>query len=139
MWALVEPLLPPWSERSPRPRPVAGPARLQGVLYVLYNDIAWQLLPLELGFGSGLDLLAQAGAMGAERRRRARLVDGVCGRLPHPRGFCGLWPWLRRADSCRQLPPCVGPSGRAGCGGRPARRPPLGRVHRHRGGPGCGG
>ncbi len=26
---------------------------LQGILYVLYNDIAWQLLPLELGFGSG--------------------------------------------------------------------------------------
>ncbi len=26
---------------------------LQGVLYVLYNDIAWPLLPLELGFGSG--------------------------------------------------------------------------------------
>lgn len=26
---------------------------LQGILVVLYNDIAWQLLPLELGFGSG--------------------------------------------------------------------------------------
>lgn len=26
---------------------------LQGVLYVLYNDMAWQLLPLELEFGSG--------------------------------------------------------------------------------------
>lgn len=26
---------------------------LQGILYVLHNDIAWQLLPLELGFGSG--------------------------------------------------------------------------------------
>ncbi len=26
---------------------------LQGILYVLHNDIAWQLLPPELGFGSG--------------------------------------------------------------------------------------
>ncbi|EPD55319.1 hypothetical protein HMPREF1211_02788 [Streptomyces sp. HGB0020] len=26
---------------------------LQGILYVLCNDIAWQLLPPELGFGSG--------------------------------------------------------------------------------------
>ncbi|MEV1083616.1 transposase [Streptomyces sp. NPDC050211] len=26
---------------------------LQGILYVLYNDVSWQLLPLELGFGSG--------------------------------------------------------------------------------------
>jgi transposase len=32
---------------------VADRLCLQGVLYVLYNDIAWQLLPLELGFGSG--------------------------------------------------------------------------------------
>ncbi|MGJ5873058.1 transposase [Streptomyces griseiscabiei] len=27
--------------------------RCRGTLYVLYNDVAWQLLPLELGFGSG--------------------------------------------------------------------------------------
>ncbi|CAL9512756.1 hypothetical protein SUDANB1_03662 [Streptomyces sp. enrichment culture] len=26
---------------------------LQGILYVLYNDVSWQLLPLKLGFGSG--------------------------------------------------------------------------------------
>ncbi|MCU4749914.1 hypothetical protein [Streptomyces sp. G-5] len=26
---------------------------LQGILYVLRNDNAWQLLPLELGFASG--------------------------------------------------------------------------------------
>ena len=26
---------------------------LQGLLYVLCNDLAWQLLPLKLGFGSG--------------------------------------------------------------------------------------
>lgn len=26
---------------------------LQGILYVLYNDVSWQLLPPELGFGSG--------------------------------------------------------------------------------------
>ncbi|EFL00664.1 conserved hypothetical protein, partial [Streptomyces sp. SPB78] len=53
LWALVEPLLPPWPERSPGPRPVSDRLCLQGILFVLYNDIAWQLLPLELGFGSG--------------------------------------------------------------------------------------
>lgn len=26
---------------------------LQGILYIFYNDIAWQLMPLELEFGSG--------------------------------------------------------------------------------------
>lgn len=53
MWLLIEPLLPPWPERSPGPRPVPDRLCLQGILYVLCNDLAWQLLPLELGFGSG--------------------------------------------------------------------------------------
>jgi len=53
LWALIEPLLPPWPEKSPGPQPVADRLCLQGILYVLHNDIAWQLLPLELGFGSG--------------------------------------------------------------------------------------
>lgn len=53
MWALIEPLLPPWPEKAPGPRPVADRLCLQGILYVLHNGIAWQLLPLELGFGSG--------------------------------------------------------------------------------------
>ncbi|MFJ8313705.1 MULTISPECIES: hypothetical protein [unclassified Streptomyces] len=35
--------------------PAAGaePLCLQSILYVLHNDFYWQLLPLELGFGSG--------------------------------------------------------------------------------------
>ncbi|MFD7836175.1 transposase, partial [Streptomyces sp. NPDC059761] len=53
LWARIEPLLPPWPTRSPGPRPVADRLCLQGILYVLYNDSAWQLLPPELGFGSG--------------------------------------------------------------------------------------
>lgn len=68
LWAVIEPLLPPWPERSPGPKPVDDRLCLQGILYVLYQDIAWQLLPLELGFGSGqtcwrrLDRWQQAGA-----------------------------------------------------------------------------
>ncbi|MFH9554700.1 transposase [Streptomyces sp. NPDC017435] len=69
---------------------------LQGILYVLYNDIAWQLLPLELGFGSGqtcwrrLERWQQAGVFDrlhrtllAETQRggRTRLVTGLRGRL----------------------------------------------------------
>ncbi|MFF0479524.1 IS5 family transposase [Streptomyces sp. NPDC004284] len=55
LWALIEPLLPPWPERSPGPGrgPVSDRLCLQGILFVLSNDIAWQLLPLEMGFGSG--------------------------------------------------------------------------------------
>ncbi|MFJ9055575.1 transposase [Streptomyces sp. NPDC102409] len=52
-WTLIEPLLPPWPEQSPGPRPMSDRLCLHGILFVLYNDIAWQLLPLEPGFGSG--------------------------------------------------------------------------------------
>lgn len=64
LWKLIEPLLPPWPGRSPGPKPVDDRLCLQGILY---QDIAWQLLPLELGFGSGqtcwrrLDRWQQAG------------------------------------------------------------------------------
>ena len=53
LWAVIEPVLPPWPERSPGPRPVSDRLCLQGVLFVLYTGIPWQQLPLELGFGSG--------------------------------------------------------------------------------------
>ena len=37
-----------------RSRGVLGKRKAgQGILFVLYNDIAWQLLPLEMGFGFG--------------------------------------------------------------------------------------
>ncbi|MDQ1016596.1 transposase [Streptomyces afghaniensis] len=100
LWALIEPLPPPWPEKSPGPRPVADRLCLQDIPYVLHNDIAWQLLPLELGFASGqtcwrrLQWWQQAGVFGptaphparrAEPRRRTRLVSRVRGRLPHPR------------------------------------------------------
>ncbi|WP_327668005.1 MULTISPECIES: IS5 family transposase [unclassified Streptomyces] len=67
LWAVIEPLLPPWPARSPGPKPVEDRMCLQGILYVLHQDIAWQLLPVELGFGSGqtcwrrLDRWQQAG------------------------------------------------------------------------------
>ena len=53
LWAVIEPLLPKWPERSPGPRPVDDRRCLQGILFVLYTGITWQQLPLELGFGSG--------------------------------------------------------------------------------------
>ncbi|MFH8726935.1 transposase [Streptomyces termitum] len=99
LWALSEPLLPPWPERAPGPRPVPDRLCLKGTLYVLHNGLAWQLLPLELGFGSGqtrrrrLERWQQAGvfdrlppepARRAERGRRAGLVPGMRRRLPCP-------------------------------------------------------
>ncbi|MFJ8846677.1 transposase [Streptomyces cyaneofuscatus] len=79
LWALIEPLLQPWPERSPGPRPVPDRLCLQGILFVPYSDIAWQLLPLELGFGSGqtcwrrLDRWQKAGVF--DRLHRVLLAE----------------------------------------------------------------
>ena len=40
LWALVEPLLPLWPERSPGPRPVLDRLCLQGIPFILYNGMA---------------------------------------------------------------------------------------------------
>jgi transposase len=45
LWALIEPLLPPWPDKAPGPRPVPDRLCLQGVLYVLHTGIGWEDLP----------------------------------------------------------------------------------------------
>lgn len=56
LWLLIEPLLP---ARAPRNRRYAGRkptpdrAALSGIVFVLRSGIAWNLLPQEMGCGSG--------------------------------------------------------------------------------------
>jgi transposase len=54
LWALIEPVLPPWPAKTPGPRPVPDRLCLQGILFVLHTGIGWEDLPQELGFGSGM-------------------------------------------------------------------------------------
>jgi transposase len=56
LWELVEPLLPKRERRFRYPGRKRLPDReaLQGILFVLHTGIAWQHLPTELGFGSGV-------------------------------------------------------------------------------------
>ncbi|HEX2343897.1 MAG TPA: transposase, partial [Vicinamibacterales bacterium] len=55
LWNLIAPLLP-----VPPPRPNGGRPRvpdrvcLTGILFVLRSGIPWQMLPRELGCGSGM-------------------------------------------------------------------------------------
>jgi transposase len=57
LWALLEPLLPP-----PKPRRLRHPGRkpmdrrkvLTGILFVLKSGIPWEMLPQEMGCGSGM-------------------------------------------------------------------------------------
>ena len=54
LWALIEPVLPPWPEKAPGPKPIPDRSCLQGILFVLHTGIGWEDLPQELGFGSGM-------------------------------------------------------------------------------------
>ena len=56
MWELIAPLLPPKPRRYRYPgrRPLDDRKVLNGILFVLTTGIAWQRLPQELGFGSGI-------------------------------------------------------------------------------------
>jgi transposase len=54
LWGIVEPLLPPEppKPRDGRPR-VPNRAALTGIVFVLKTGIPWELLPKEMGCGSG--------------------------------------------------------------------------------------
>ncbi|KOU22725.1 transposase [Streptomyces sp. WM6372] len=56
LWAVIEPLLPKVERRARHPGRKRHPDRLvfQGILFVLHTGIAWEHLPQELGFGSGM-------------------------------------------------------------------------------------
>jgi transposase len=55
-WRLIEPLLPRVQRRSRHPgrRRIDDRRGLNGIMFVLSTGIAWQRLPQELGFGSGM-------------------------------------------------------------------------------------
>lgn len=73
LWAIIEPLLPkgPPKPKGGRPR-VPDRACLAGIVFVLRSGIPWEMLPAELGCGSG---------MTCWRRLRDWQADGVWGRL----------------------------------------------------------
>ena len=57
LWAFIEPLLPPPKERRKRyagRKPISNRQALTGILYVLRSGIPWNMLPQEMGCGSGM-------------------------------------------------------------------------------------
>ncbi len=55
LWSVVAPLIPP---ERPKPKggrpPVPDRAALTGILFVLRSGIPWEMLPQEMGCGSGM-------------------------------------------------------------------------------------
>ena len=55
LWEIVEPLLPPEPHKPDGVRPrVSNRAALTGILFVLKSGIPWEMLPQEMGCGSGV-------------------------------------------------------------------------------------
>jgi transposase len=55
LWALVAPLLPPEPPKPKGGRPrISDRAALTGIIFVLKSGIPWEMLPPELGCGSGV-------------------------------------------------------------------------------------
>ena len=75
LWAVVAPLLPavPPKPKGGRPR-VSDRAALTGIIFVLKSGIPWEMLPQELGCGSGVTCW---------RRLRDWQQAGVWDRLHH--------------------------------------------------------
>jgi len=75
LWGLIEPLLPPPRLRPKGGRrPVPHRAALTGIVFVLKSGIPWEMLPQEMGCGSG---------MTCWRRLRAWQQAGVWHKLHH--------------------------------------------------------
>ncbi|WP_189601600.1 IS5 family transposase [Streptomyces lateritius] len=76
LWAVIEGLLPKVERRPRHPVRRRHPDRLvfQGILFVLHTGVAWEHLPQELGFGSGM----------------------TCWRRPAEWTEAGVWPRLHQ-------------------------------------------
>ena len=87
LWALVAPLLPPEPPKPQGGRPrVPDRACLTGIIFVLKTGIQWELLPQEMGCGSGMTCwrrLRDWQAAGVWERLHHALLDrlGAAGRI----------------------------------------------------------
>ncbi len=57
LWELIQPLLPrpkPRRQRFPGRKPLSDRRVLTGILFVLKSGIPWEMLPQEMGCGSGM-------------------------------------------------------------------------------------
>jgi transposase len=57
LWEIIEPQLPPPKRRRkryPGRKPIGHRQALSAILFVLKTGLAWELLPQELGWGSGM-------------------------------------------------------------------------------------
>lgn len=115
LWAVVAPLLPPAAPHPKGGRPrVDDRAALTGILFVLRSGIPWEMLPAEMGCGSGMTCwrrLRDWHAAGVWQRLHQVLLERL--------SVAGQLDWSRASLDAQSIP--------AAKGGRvPARTRPTG-------------
>ena len=100
LWAEIEPLLPPEPPKPKGGRPrVPDRVCLTGIVFVLRSGIPWELLPQEMGCGSGMTCwrrLRDWQAAGVWVRLHRRLLDTL--------GRAGEIDWSRAAADSATVP-----------------------------------
>jgi transposase len=98
LWAVIEPLLPP---ERPRPKggrvPLPHRGALTGILFVLKSGIPWEMLPQEMGCGSGMTCWPAARLAGC---RHLAPAAPCLARPPGPGKRHRLEPCLRGQRVC---------------------------------------
>ncbi len=100
LWAVVAPLLPaePPKPKGGRPR-VPDRACLTGIIFVLKSGIQWELLPQEMGCGSGMTCwrrLRDWQAAGVWEALHRTLLDRL--------GEANQIDWSRASLDCASIP-----------------------------------
>src|SRR5215213_6420669 len=77
LWEVIEPLLPeePPKPNGGRPR-IDDRAALTGILFVLKSGIPWEMLPQEMGCGSGMTCSGDASRSGTRRGCGSGCIGG---------------------------------------------------------------
>jgi transposase len=100
LWEVIEPLLPeePPKPKGGRPR-IDDRAALTGILFVLKSGIPWEMLPQEMGCGSGMTCwrrLHEWHMAGVWERLHQRLLDRL--------GEAGQIDWERASLDSASVP-----------------------------------
>ena len=107
LWAEIEPLIPVRQRRRrfPGRKPIDDRLALNGILHVLHTGIAWEDLPREYGYGSGVTCWRRL-----RNWQQAGVWDALHQRLLVKLNAAGKIDWSRAAADASHIRALLGGS-----------------------------